>query len=318
MGIFMFVLIVTLITLVASYSIDTSYSYDYLGQYNDGTVLDCSDKNKISGPSVPKYTRGDINNNGVAYEIADMVLFTNYFIYGLGVFTIDQEIQIAATDVNRDGLTLSVADLMYLIRFVLGDALPLVNLEPVEAYYRLDVRGTIEVDIEIGAAALQLQGNVEPTLLADNMDIEYAFDAANNVTRVLIYNNTEKGQSFTGEFINTNGSAVVSIELATHEAQPVNASLLQTEFVLGQNSPDPFSNETVIPFAIPFASNVRFRITNDSGQVVFDFSQYYLAGISSFTWNGTNNYQLAVPDGIYYCTMFFEGHKKYIEMLLKR
>jgi len=46
LGIFIFILIVTLITLVASYNIDTSYSYYYLGQYNDDMALDCSDKNK--------------------------------------------------------------------------------------------------------------------------------------------------------------------------------------------------------------------------------------------------------------------------------
>ncbi|MCH8028139.1 MAG: hypothetical protein IID63_08465, partial [candidate division Zixibacteria bacterium] len=58
--------------------------------------------------------RGDINLNNVANEVADAVLFTNYFIYGIGVFTINIQGQIAATDVNADGLTLSVADLVYL------------------------------------------------------------------------------------------------------------------------------------------------------------------------------------------------------------
>ncbi len=68
--------------------------------------------------------RGDINLNGFGYEIADAVLFSHYFIYGLPVFTINQAGQIAASDANADGLALTVADLVYLIRVVVGDALP--------------------------------------------------------------------------------------------------------------------------------------------------------------------------------------------------
>ncbi|MFQ5452946.1 MAG: hypothetical protein ACE5D6_02015, partial [Candidatus Zixiibacteriota bacterium] len=74
--------------------------------------------------------RGDINLNGVAYEIGDAVLFSNYFIYGLSVFTIDLARQIASTDVNADGLTLSVADLVLLIRIIIGDADPFPKLIP--------------------------------------------------------------------------------------------------------------------------------------------------------------------------------------------
>ena len=47
--------------------------------------------------------RGDINLNGVANEVADAVLLGNYFVYGLSVFTINIEGQIAASDVNADG-----------------------------------------------------------------------------------------------------------------------------------------------------------------------------------------------------------------------
>ncbi|GAH35566.1 unnamed protein product, partial [marine sediment metagenome] len=69
--------------------------------------------------------RGDINLNGVAYEIADAVVLSNYFIYGLSAFTVSVAGQIAASDVNADGLTLSVADLVYLIRVIIGDADPI-------------------------------------------------------------------------------------------------------------------------------------------------------------------------------------------------
>ncbi|MCK4460195.1 MAG: hypothetical protein KAW46_00235, partial [candidate division Zixibacteria bacterium] len=56
--------------------------------------------------------RGDINLNGNSNEIADAVLFSNYFVKGLVVFNVNVQGQIAASDVNADGLTLSVADLV--------------------------------------------------------------------------------------------------------------------------------------------------------------------------------------------------------------
>ncbi|UCD94658.1 MAG: hypothetical protein JSU69_00990 [Candidatus Zixiibacteriota bacterium] len=68
--------------------------------------------------------RGDINLNGVAYEIADYIVFTNYFLYGLSAFTLNIEAQIAATDVNADEIPLTLQDYMYLIRVITGDFVP--------------------------------------------------------------------------------------------------------------------------------------------------------------------------------------------------
>ncbi len=278
----------------------------------------CSDKDQVNSPSAPKYLIGDINNNGIAYDVADVVLFINYFIYGLGVFTIDQEIQIATTDINKDGLTLSVADLTYMIRKGIGDAQPIITLDPVDAIYRINVKGTIEVDIEIGAAALQLQGIVEPTLLAGNMDMESAFDAANNVTRVLVYNLNDIGQTFTGEFLSTNGSKLVRIEMATYEGQPVIANLqeMQLEFVLSQNEPNPFDSITVIQFAFPRTVEASFIITDDGGQAVFKLHKRYGAGVSSIIWEGKNYFGQQLPNGIYNYSLIVEGQKKTREMIL--
>jgi len=243
--------------------------------------------------------RGDINLNTVPNEVADAVLFTNYFIYGIGVFTINTAGQIAATDVNADGLTLSVADLVYLIRIVLGDAQAYPKPVPVEAIYTVNVEGILEVDIEVGAAALQLQGNVEPTLLADNMDMEYAFDAANNVTRVLVYSdpNGEVGRSFIGEFINTNGSAVVSIEMATYDGTPIIAKEVElpTEFALNQNYPNPFNPSTSISFALPTASDYTLTIYNVTGQKVYEVSKSADAGIVNVEWDASNQ-----ASGVYF------------------
>jgi len=74
--------------------------------------------------------RGDINLNGVAYEIADYVVYTNYFILGLAAFTIDSPAQIVASDINGDGLPLTINDLIYLIRVIEGDVWPIIGNYP--------------------------------------------------------------------------------------------------------------------------------------------------------------------------------------------
>lgn len=70
----------------------------------------------------PQTFTGDLNVNGIAYEISDVVLYSAYFIYGMTVFQVNVPAQVAASDVNADGITLSVADLVYMVRIIIGDA----------------------------------------------------------------------------------------------------------------------------------------------------------------------------------------------------
>ena len=87
----------------------------YIDFYNGYLDIICSDT--IDG-------RGDINLNGIAFEIADAVVFSNFFILGTDAFGSHVEGSTAASDTNRDGLNLTVADLVYLIRVINGDAIP--------------------------------------------------------------------------------------------------------------------------------------------------------------------------------------------------
>jgi hypothetical protein len=85
--------------------------------YNGGVTRICTD---------PDCILGDINLNGIAYELADAQLFQNFFISSCGicVFDINEALQIQATDINCDGKTLSIADLVFLVRIIAGDAVP--------------------------------------------------------------------------------------------------------------------------------------------------------------------------------------------------
>ncbi len=65
--------------------------------------------------------KGDINLNDIPYEIADAILFSNYFTFGKDVFSVDQENQILATDVNTDSLTLTLDDYVFIWRYVYGE-----------------------------------------------------------------------------------------------------------------------------------------------------------------------------------------------------
>ncbi len=70
-------------------------------------------------------TVGDLNLNGHPYEVSDAVVYYGYFCYGIIFFAPwPPEEVIAQSDVNRDGVALSVADLVFLIRIITGAVLP--------------------------------------------------------------------------------------------------------------------------------------------------------------------------------------------------
>jgi len=167
--------------------------------------------------------RGDINLNGVRFEIADFVLFSNTLLYGFGVLT-DSAASTAASDVNADGNVWTLTDLVYLERIVTGDAgpFPPASVDTVDATVGL-TGGTYSADVgtgsEIGAALVYIEGNVTPTLLASNMEMYYVYDGAD--TRILVFSTSS--ESFTGSFLDVTGN-LVSIEMATIDGDAVNVS----------------------------------------------------------------------------------------------
>ena len=251
--------------------------------------------------------RGDINMNNVANEVADAVLYSRYFIYGIGVFDSYMQGQIAASDVNADGIALSVADLVYLIRIVIGDALPYPKLAPT-ATVVTNTDGLLNVKDAMGAAVVSVEGNVVPVLLSDNMEMIYNYDEVSNTTRTLVYS-MDANNTFSGSFLNANGN-VTSIELATYEGATVTAKLIPGNFDLDQNYPNPFNPTTMLAFSIPFASDVTLTIYNITGQKVTEFSGAYEAGVHNIEWDASNQ-----ASGIYFYKLSagnFEMTKKMV------
>jgi len=233
--------------------------------------------------------RGDINLNGEMNEIADAVLFSNYFIMGLDVFKVNVDGQVAATDVNADGLTLSVADLVYLIRVIVGDAVAYDKLSTVSANYTID-NGVVNVDQEMGGAFLTVSGDAVPTLLADNMEMKYASDG--NVTRILV--SSFDGNTFTGDFLQVNGQ-VLSIELAAANGTVATATQMPTSFGLAQNYPNPFNPTTTIGFSMKIAGQYELDVYNVTGQRVATFAGTADAGYHTIEWDASNE-----ASGIYF------------------
>jgi len=184
----------------------------------------------------------------------------------------------------------SVADLVYLIRIVVGDALPYPKLGTVGAAYTLH-NGVLSVDSKMGAAYVVVEGNVAPTLLAGNMDMKYNFDGAN--TRILV-SKIEVGAAFEGDFLQVDGN-VITAEFATYEGAPVACVPVPKTAQLYQNYPNPFNPMTTLSFGLPTAGEYTLTIYNVTGQTVTTFSDNAEAGTITVEWDASD-----MASGIYF------------------
>jgi hypothetical protein len=282
--------------------------------------------------------RGDVNLNDVAYEIGDVVVFTNYFIYGLSAFTVNVAGQIAATDVNADGLTLSVADLVYMILVLVGDADPIPRIVPYsedlilattygdgEAQIVADAVGGIG-----GALFVYRFGDTTslgtPVLAEEANGMSIVHVAKDGELRILIYglgrDRIQPGEN-TLVRIPLSGRGrltLVKAEVVDYQGQPyrtVEKEIgLPTEYALNQNYPNPFNPTTNISFSVPVACHWSLEIININGAIVSEFSGDAGAGEVTVVWDGRNANGVQAASGVYFYRLEAENFSDTKKMVL--
>jgi hypothetical protein len=277
---------------------------------NGGFKIICSDD--IDAP-------GDININGIAYEIADAVMYTNYFISGLDAFGEHVEASIAASDVNLDGYTLSVADLVYLIRVIQGDAVAYAKPTPGSDNINIatqlmggNMAVTYDATSSVGAMLMifEINGTVgEPTLAENAADMDLIYRADGNELRVLVFDNPDQKSASLPAGRNSlltipvDGSIdLKSVESADFNGNAMNASVrvLPTAFDLAQNYPNPFNPQTTIALDLPVASEYNVAIYNVAGQLIRHYGGSADAGTVNIVWDGKDSHGNQVASGVYF------------------
>jgi len=281
-------------------------------EYNDGWIQihDIGDINV-----------GDINLNGIAFEISDVIYFTNYFInpylYSFSA------LQYANSDVNQDGFAATVADLVTLINTVVsGGAAAKVNvqedltasLETRTADGRTDF--VYEADFPVGGVLVIME-------TSDILEYENIYNVDNNMTvdyrqdgqevRILIYDmNGASLPAGVNTLFTIEGLTeleIISVDLSSATGQSAVVSLgfsgnntnLPGNYTLQQNYPNPFNPETRIDFSLPEAAYVELKVYNILGKTVRVLaSRQMTAGNHSVEWNGRDDNGENVSSGIYF------------------
>lgn len=253
----------------------------------------------------------DLNLNSIPFEVSDLLLYINFFVYGLSVFDINVEGQIAYSDVNSDGLVLSIPDLQLLMNIVLVRNFPYPK-PSIAKTNLVNHSGTLSIPEPMAAAFIKTKGDISPTLLADNMQMQYHFDKSANETRILIYNMTESNQTFVGDFLDIGDAEINYIEMTTYDAQKVEVTIQPTTFTVSQNYPNPFNPTTTISFTLPHPGEVSLSVYNINGQLLETKTKSYeSAGDYNIEWDGTN-----YSSGIYFYKLAFDNFEQTKKMIL--
>jgi len=265
---------------------------------------------------------GDINLNGYAFDIGDAVRFANYFIDPVGNALNSQ--QIANSDVNSDGITASIADLVFLIRRIvegpsltedLGQRAARVKQEAKVSLQREASGTVVKVNsvAQIGGLYFVFEHQSEkdfvPRLSSVLSDFDVWYKDDKGTLRLLIF--SFQGRSLPGgeeELFFLNDPLVRLKEVTASDAKGYLMEVRQSEFspmissplVLEQNYPNPFNQETKIAFYLSNSARVKLEVFNIRGQKVrLLLEQVLSSGRHQINWDGRNESGESVATGVY-------------------
>lgn len=268
-------------------------------------------------------TVGDLNGNHIAYEIADAHLYSQYFIYGDAALDPNpkyREFQIAQSDANFDDIVLTPADLAYMLRVIVGDALPYPKLEYVSSRARVEVLGgtvSIESDDSVTIAAMVFTVTGDVTVESrSNLRVDH--NVRDGKLRVLVWPGFDDMTVFlppgVHEVVKVEGAVLDSIRLSNYVGNMMQVAVarrtLPTQFALAQNFPNPFNPVTRINLELPQATDWTLDIFNVSGQHIESFSGHGV-GIVTVEWNAANQ-----PSGVYFYKLVTNGFTATKKMVL--
>ncbi|MBI5266633.1 MAG: T9SS type A sorting domain-containing protein [candidate division Zixibacteria bacterium] len=268
-------------------------------------------------------SRGDINLNGVGFEMADYVMYRDYFLEGLTAFGTHPAGSMAVSDVNNDGITLTISDLMQLYRIVTGlDAPPRppVKHSPNPTHIMYDHttgRAIVSTPDTLGAVRLVFNGMPPDTVIGPVEILDWK--ALDGQIRVLLAPTPASGlYPMAGGVvvqIQPPPSSLQTAEVSTINAGTVNAVIdaptsadgqdiaMPLDFTLHQNYPNPFNLSTTLGFELPAPGKVRLEILNALGQIVRAVEGTYPAGYHTLVWDGSGDDGRTVSSGIYYARL---------------
>ena len=295
----------------------------------------------------PPDDRGDLNLNGIANEIADIVFYSNFFIYGPGILDpVYKDNQILASDVNCDGLTLTISDLVYLIRIVTGDDTPIdcpdILSKPSAAAFAgrvsLETDATrlnvwLDAPLDVGGVFVRLAlttGSVDDLEWGQGLaDMKRNARQQGDDLRVLAVSRRSGVRLPAGRnllFSLPIGSAA-GAKLVESQAAGSLAELISVEMVsaagsvpntyeLQQNYPNPFNAATQIRFSLGDAAKWELIIYNVLGQPVGRFEGRSEAGPVSVNWEAKSLDGKPLPSGVYFARLQTAGFTDTRKMVL--
>ena len=250
---------------------------------------------------------GDINLNGLAFEVGDVVYFANFFS-NPSLYPLSFE-QRANSDVNGDGTPATIADLVYMINVLTGGGLARqAPWSPGQAEWDVTADGDLEITgesyagayIEMEGPRAALEASAGPA--TDGMTVDRGW--SDGMWRFAVYSLEGAAMDPTrGAVLQGLGNArVIKVELADLAGFPVATAQRRTlpeRVTLIGNYPNPFNPATAIRFALPGPADVEIEIFNLLGHRVRALNRSFGPGEQEMIWHADDEDGRPVGTGVY-------------------